>query len=226
MFVSAISVTLRIVFTIAAFPFRIFSAAVIRASSRMLYFSWGHNQIDMVPTFHAQSTKGIHAASTGHPVRGVGGYGVRGGRLLTEITGNCGRALIHGGEYSMHIGGGGFLNVGWLVKRGSYFRVYPLIGLGGSGAGAIVNADQHSAESSGGNSERISVVSRCDPLVNVGLGLEVKLGSHFGVMVGIRLGIVFSPFRVERATMLRPYAQFICGAGTFRDAKKRARKQG
>lgn len=214
MFVSVIKATLKIVFAMAVMPFRIFSITVLKAGNKTLYLSWGHTQIDPASTSHDLSTKGKSAASIAYTTQGGGGYGVRGGRLLTELAGDGGGVSLPGRENAVRTGGSsGFLNVGYLVKRGSVFRLYPLIGVGGSRrAGGLVAEEPDSAE---------RMVSGCDPLVNLGLGLEVKLGSRIGFLVGIRLGFVVYPFRTGRTIQLRPYAHVIAGLGTFGRPKKR-----
>ena len=148
-----------------------------------------------------------------------------GGRFITEMTGNGGGALTTGGKYTLHASGGsGFLNMGYLVKRGSYFRAYPLIGFGGGGTGAMVTGGADSAINGGNDSGKVMMAG--SPLVNLGLGLEFKLGNRFGVMAGIRFGFVFSPFRAGGVTVLIPYAHFVGGVGTFRGRRKGLKGEG
>ena len=225
MCVAVIKLALRIAFATVLMPFRIFSATVLRAGNTVLYLTWGHHQIDTTVAQRGLSAKETPAAPITHPTQGGGGYGVRGGRIITEMTGNGGGALTTGGEYTLQTSSGsGFLNVGYLVKRGSYFRVYPLVGFGGSSARATISSDPGSAVDDAGRFVQPVVVGTGGPLVNVGLGLELKLGSRFGVMAGIRFGFVFSPFGAGKAAMLTPYAHFIGGMGAFGGGRKRRKK--
>ncbi|MEO0560947.1 MAG: hypothetical protein AAF125_02465 [Chloroflexota bacterium] len=141
-------------------------------------------------------------------------YAATGGGIYTTgprnlVVGTEMAAIVDqdaGGNYDTAVGlGYGLLNVGYSVKLGP-FRVIPLIGFGGGGLGLDITPI------ASGNAPDLSElrVSRSNFLVHIGLGIELRIGGRFGLVVGGQAGYVLAPFS-GRAGIRGPYFRLMFG---------------
>jgi len=209
---------LQLLFTLVLLPLKFFLVSATRTKNKVFYGSWGRNRIDTAPAQPRLERKGMPTPPIAYSTLGGGLYGAHGGRLITEMTAHGGGDVSVEGTQQINAGGGGgFMNVGYLLKRGRYFRLYPLIGIGAGAAGALI------AES---DSDKSVGVGGGGPILNFGLGLELKLGRRLGVMAGLRIGLLVTPYEIAGGTRtITPYAHFIGGLGSFDRREKRHPKQ-
>jgi hypothetical protein len=218
MFVMLVNLMLEIIVNIFLLPIKFFVATVLGARNKVFYLLWGQSRVVAAPADETEN--GVINAPISYPVQGGGVYGMRLGRFFAEMTGSGGKSETTGGDYLVSTSGGsGFMNMGYMVKRGSYVRLYPLVGIGGSGAGIAV------AESGEDDDDAEPPMVVGGPMLNLGFGAELKLGKSFGVMIGLRAGLIFAPFGSENAKIFTPYTHLITGMGSFDREKKRSKKK-
>jgi len=124
----------------------------------------------------------------GYFIGGVGWMLESGNSSIVYSSGGGGHAItnrwILGGEGHScfgpdNAGGYGFFNLGYLLLRGDFILVYPLIGLGGGAMTSAISSD----------------VSKC-ALLNPAVGLDflVPLRNRNGILLGLRGGYTFTVY--------------------------------
>lgn len=123
---------------------------------------------------------------------GTGFYQMVSKQLLIGGSGSGGDTLESMGANDLRLtGGDGFLIIGFLPRPKSLLRIYPFVGIGGGGLDI-------KSESAFPEAEHPSVLFSAGALmVTVGIGIEVKLGSSYGFIVGFRMGYTFHWLPVE-----------------------------
>ena len=133
MFEMAFNLILEIMANILLFPIRVFLWSVVGARNKVFYVLWGQNRINSEAAAKFLIDHAIPPPAISYMTQGGGVYGIRLGRFMTELSGNGGSAETTSGDYRQAVGSGqGFMNAGFLIKRGSYIRLYPLVGVGGN----------------------------------------------------------------------------------------------
>ncbi len=159
--------------------------------------------------------KGYTLSETGPafvPSFGWGGYQLRGGAFLVGGEGSGGGGSMRTDEgLAVNFGAGmGGILMGYMLRFSERFRVYPLFGIGGGGAGgAIGEADPEDFRKTVDDPEKTMTWGEGDLVVRVGLGAELTLGKTFGLILGVRVGYAFNPIQNVR----RPFIYFTLGAG-------------
>jgi hypothetical protein len=136
---------------------------------------------------------------------GLGGYRVVGGHLMlgAELTGLMIGDEPHLGR-EVNVGGGhATLGIGYMTELSPKVRVYPRLGVGAGGLTLwIETADTVSFDDVLANptpvANRERNISRDGAVFDLGGGLEfLPRGSGSGVLIGLRLGYLFTSFGSE-----------------------------
>ncbi len=122
---------------------------------------------------------------------GGGGAAITAGRLVIDGCGGGAGDVeaIDGGELS-YGGGYGAFDIGFIVAQNRFFRIYPLVGVGGMGGGASrdMTAEDDSSTSSGWGAA----------LFRGGIGIDFMLKVwRVGVLVGLRFGYQSGAFHAQ-----------------------------
>lgn len=145
---------------------------------------------------------------------GGGGYTTV-GRLIVGGEGNGGGSVHSSAENEIGYGSGlGFFTVGWLLTSG-WIRIYPLLGLGGAGAGANIRTDTDETAQlmpSQDTKSTILQLGTLNPGISLSLGFELRL---FRFVLGIRMGYVFTP--LDEKHKGKPYMRMILGGSRKRN---------
>lgn len=150
---------------------------------------------------------------------GGGGYG-QVGRLIIGGQGEGGGAVGEDAHLMSSVGAGaGMSLLGWLFINSAWLRVYPLVGVGGRGAGISVRPKNNTSRGVALGDAGLNVV--------VGVGVEVRLplSRAFKPMIGAQVGWMFNPGKGwkgdlsiepeelgERKTSA-PYVRLLIGTG-------------
>ncbi len=144
---------------------------------------------------------------------GGGGYGLSGRWLIGgEGYGFAGQEVSSAGGHVTRVSGGaGFANLGYLLVDHPMHRVYPFIGIGGTGVSLRVEAAGGTGLGPNLNTPTFAQVlldpGRRSVLSTGGLALEVGVGAEvipvtrrrakgtYGLLVGVRAGYQFAPVR-------------------------------
>ena len=114
-------------------------------------------------------------------VIGGSGFSIRGDvkntSLTTPIAGNY--------EYALK-GGGGYLNVGYVVYGSPFFLVFPMVGFGFEGVSMIKSFDEDIMFQEGNLLS--SEYSWSSPMLDIGLGIDFFPFPDYGVKMGFRIG--------------------------------------
>ncbi len=139
------------------------------------YFSIGEQETyDDPHLFDALGAAGFRTPPYVYRTFGGGGFYQHSSGLLIGGEGEGGglNEDNDGGTLAVGAGHGG-MRVGWRFTLGRLLSVYPLIGIGGAGAGVSAEAIEDGSSSA---------------LVSVGLGIDLRLGGRVGLLLGLRVG--------------------------------------
>ena len=183
-----------------------------------------HDQTEIVGYYTLEEQRPNYAlvnallTEQGHPpLDEVSLDGGGGGALLlrdnwiVDTGGGGGGIVQEKHSYRTAIGGGyGHVSVGYLIMQTSWFRFYPLIGIGGFGQGLESKPD----------GENVDIIESASGgmLLNMGFGFDLTLRlSPFVFVCGLRVGFHI-PTITEKESLgtpdaSTPYFRFIIGGG-------------
>jgi hypothetical protein len=136
---------------------------------------------------HGLKNHGYPAPESNGLALGGGGYGQI-GRLIIGGQGEGGGSVSEDAHLISRVGmGSGMSLFGWLFIDSAWLRVYPLIGVGGRGAGLSVRPKNNTSRGVGLGAAGANVV--------IGVGVEVRLplSRSFKPMIGAQVGWLWSP---------------------------------
>lgn len=205
-----VKVLLKMVFFFCTLPFR-----VLRFAAGMDGLYYAVSRQDLPPVTAPPDAPPIPQNYLTH---GGGTYRIYKGRLLVEGSGGGGGMAYHENGYRVALGGGhGFFAMGWVLNLLPFLRVYPLVGLGGGGMGsALYKADPRAPNRPPANRDEVHATGGGGPLLNLGVGVELKIGYRYGIILGVRAGYLIAPDACFVQTHLRgqfPYIRFTVGLG-------------
>jgi len=167
---------------------------------KVAYYSATFTTLDVSST--SPTSKPRLSGAVNVITHGGGFYGVK-DRIVADQEGSGGGQIQRYEGQNLIVGGGeGSFNYGFMFKRGKRLRIYPLIGIGGDGSGAVIERDGESVAASGSGGMHYMA----------GIGIEIKVGGRLGVVLGIRAGYLR---HVIGTPMRRPFVRFTFGGGIF-----------
>lgn len=194
------------------------------------YFSGGYQKQDMSEISTALNNNGYGTIEDDFYSFGGGGYGQIGkiliggeGYAMSKLASNSGT------NETVFSTGYGFFNLGYVLNSSKHFKIYPALGIGGYGS--TINIKE-----SGSNFDNILDGSKKNiSLSHGGMLLQGTLGFDYlidlnktdsvsrGILIGLRLGYIFSPSQNvwnddltgPDFALKGPYAKVVIGGGTF-----------
>ncbi len=183
-----------------------------KSHERVAFYSI--TQVEVSEITKELAGKGYDVPSEAQFHHGGGGYSTF-GRLIVGGEGSGGGQVHRNSDHEIDYGSGrGFYTLGWLFRIGKLIRIYPLLGLGGEGAGANVRTDtDETAQMMPSPDKKSSILQiiTLNPSLSLGVGIEIRLS---GILFGIRIGYVFLPLAETREG--KPYIRFTVGGGRTR----------
>ena len=166
---------------------------------KIAYYSATFTSFDVSST---EASKINLSGSANVITHGGGFYGVK-NRVVADQDGSGGGQVEKHGDHNLIVGGGeGSFSYGYMFKRGKRLRIYPLVGIGGDGSGAVLEKGGSTITATGGGGAHYMM----------GVAIEIKVGGRLGFVFGIRAGILR---HVIGTPMRRPFVRFTFGGGIF-----------
>lgn len=170
------------------------------------HYAFGGGTLDGRALARALADSRFPAPSIDYAASGVGVYTVGAAGLVADVEGHAIVDHDSGTGYEAALGlGYALVNLGYAVRVGT-LRVFPIIGVGAGGLGVNLTAGQvDRADAS------IPIRgSKSNFLLHIGLGADWRIGSRFGLLIGLRLGYLVAPFS-RREGIHGPYFRILLG---------------
>lgn len=152
------------------------------------------------------------------PTQG-GGYMVNRGNWIIDNVGSGGGQSAQRGDRNIDAGGGeGSSNLGYAFTFFGVLRIYPFVGIGGYGMGVSAEAsDENQATDIVADEDNV-LLEAGGPKGTLGIGIELRLGWLWGIVLGTRLGYhyLWADGSISRV----PYMSLLAGFGRLRAANK------
>lgn len=165
-----------------------------------------------------------HLSNQGVTARGLtvfaqgGGIYSYGNGLMVGASGNGGGLSVDREDSKVTAGTGeGGLDLGLMIPVRKRVRFYPFVQAGGTSTSVVVTREK--GESSESSDDTRDVTTQGSPLIVTGIGLELRLGWRYGVVIGGQVGVrhLMSGQRKKQ-----PVFRVIYGFGRFEKKQSKA----